>query len=133
MLGDLTAAFGLTVLCLAPIMLVSLVFPPILMRFTRPQKDQPTAKKRRPANKSPQQQDDDKRGPVGAVVAFARFYLISLVVLVTLTVVFWWGFLLIAPTDAVTDFASQSVPAVEREQVEEAVEPAGIIDPETAP
>ena len=74
MLGDLTAAFGLTVLCLAPILLISLVFPPLLMRFTRP--TAPTRSSSKPASNKPV-----KRGPIGAAVAFARFYFLSLVML----------------------------------------------------
>lgn len=113
MLGDLTAAFGLTVLCLAPILLVSLVFPPLLMRFTRPA----------PSPDLPKADKPSKRGPIGVTVAFARFYFLSLVVLVTLTVVFWWMLLLFSPTDAVVDFAEQRLPA-ERDAIENAVEPA---------
>ncbi len=115
MLGDLTAAFGLTVLCLAPILLVSLVFPPLLMRFTRPTPP--------PSDGQPKPNKPAKRGPIGATVAFARFYFLSLVVLVTLTVVFWWMMLLFSPTDAVVNFAEQRLPA-ERDAIENAVEPA---------
>jgi len=108
MFGNLVAAFGLTVLCLAPILLVALIFPPVLMRLNRPRS-----------------KDGEKaeRGVVGAALAFARFYLLSLVVLVMATVVFWWAFLLLTGAENVIDFAAQSLP-IEREAVEEAIEPA---------
>ncbi len=111
MFGDLTAAFGLTVLCLAPLMLVSLIGPLVLMRVVRP--------KPKAGSKEP-----ESRGVVGAALAFTRFYFITLVVAVTITIVFWWIALVATSTNEVVDFAAQSIPAVEREAVEDAVQPA---------
>lgn len=109
MFGELTAAFGLTVLCLMPLMIVTLVIPPFLMRFTRP----------KPADGG----SPPKRNPVTAAMVYARLYFMALIVMVMLTIAFWWGFLLLTDdTNAVIDFASQSLP-VEREQIENAVEP----------
>jgi hypothetical protein len=111
MFGDLTAAFGLTVLCLAPLMLVSLLGPLILMRVFRP--------KPKPDNAEP-----GSRNMVMAAVAFTRFYFITLVVAVTVTIVFWWGALLLTGTESVADFAAQSIPGAQSEAVEEAIQPA---------
>ncbi|MEL6149565.1 MAG: hypothetical protein AAFR56_08055 [Chloroflexota bacterium] len=111
MFGILTSAFGLTVLlCLPGVLLVSLGIPPVLLHLTRPpDKDNPRKKGR--------------RNPVASMLAFTRFYFISLVVITMTTIAFWSVLLLVNGTDNVINFASQSLP-VDEQTIEEAVEPA---------
>lgn len=103
MFGNLVAAFGLTILCLAPIMLVALIVPFVFMRINQPA--------------------DEERNIVGRLVAYARYYLLTVVTLATVTVAFWWGFITFTGVEAATDFAGQSLP-FEEDVIEGAVEPA---------
>ncbi len=115
MFGDLTAAFGFTVvMCLAPSLLMALVVAPVLMWVTRPNR-QPTTDNQPPDRKPP--------SIITAGIAFAQFYFVSLVILVMGAIVFWWGFIAFSGEQAATDFAVQSFP-VQEEQLEQIVEPA---------
>ncbi len=103
MFGDLTAAFGFTVvLCLAPSLLVALAFPPMLLFVTRPK-------------------DGNKRNIIASTVAFAQFYFVSLVVLVMASIVFWWAFIAFSGGDAAAGFAVETFPEQEA-QIEDVVE-----------
>lgn len=121
MFGDLTAAFGFTVLCLIPIMLVSLVVTPILLRFTRPLVASKTK------GEPPRRQ---ARNMVQTGIDYVRFYFVSMIILVAITIIFWWGFILLTGTDSAVDFAAQNLP-IEREVIEEFVEPELMITPES--
>lgn len=113
MFGDLTAAFGFTVvLCLAPSLLIALAFPPLLMYLTRP-KTQPKNPKEKP---QPQ-----KRNVITATLAFAQFYFVSLIVLVMASIVFWWGFIAFSGGGAAAEFAAETFPD-QQEQIEEVIE-----------
>jgi len=119
MFGDLTSAFGFTVvLCLAPSLLLALVFPPVLLRLTRP-KTTPTTPGEKPKPK--------RRNFLAAGLAFAQFYFISLVVLVMASIIFWWVFILTSGTEAAAEFAAQSLSADEQ-TIEEIVVPEENID-----
>jgi multidrug efflux pump subunit AcrB len=105
MFGDLTSAFGFTVvLCLAPSLLIALIFPPILMRLTRP-----TNPPARPGDKP----EPKRRNFLAAGFAFAQFYFVSLVVLVMASILFWWAFIATSGTEAAAEFAAQSFAADE--------------------
>lgn len=110
MFANLTAAFGLTVLCLPFVLLVSLAVPPVLLHLTRP------ADKTNPRQKV-------RRNAVASMLAFTRVYFVTLIVITMSTIVFWSLLLVITGTEAVLDFASQSLP-VDEQTVEEAIEPA---------
>lgn len=119
----LVAAFGLTVvLCLAPIMLVSLVVAAVFLRRTRPTKTTGRNRKPEPVN----------RNIVQATVAFTRFFVVSMVALATVTIVVWTLILAVFGAENTLDFAAQSVPS-QAEQLEEAVAPAATSDAERAP
>jgi multidrug efflux pump subunit AcrB len=114
MLGDLTSAFGFTViLCLAPSLLIALIFPPILMRMTRP-----TTKPTKPGEKPKPR----RRNFIMAAIAYGQFYFVSLIVIVGLCILFWWGFIAFNGEQAAADFAAQSFP-VEEEALEDIIEP----------
>jgi multidrug efflux pump subunit AcrB len=113
MFGDITAAFGFTVvLCLAPSLLVALAFPPVLMFLTRP-KTQPTDPK--------QKAEPKKRNFITASIAFAQFYFVSLIVLVMASIVFWWAFIAFSGGGAAAEFAVETFPDQEA-QIEEVIE-----------
>ncbi|MEO0560945.1 MAG: hypothetical protein AAF125_02455 [Chloroflexota bacterium] len=115
MFGDITAAFGFTVLlCMAPSLLIALIFPPILMYLTRPTA-QPTQPGEQPTRK--------KRNFLMAGIAYAQFYFISLVIIIGASILFWWGFITFNGETAAVEFAAQQFP-VDEAQLEEAVEPA---------
>lgn len=110
MFGDLTAAFGLTILCLAPIMLVSLGLTPLLMAITRSRSHRGNGKAKPRFNF------------IRSSLNYIRFYFVSLVVLVMLTIAFWWALIAFTGRDGALDFAAQNLP-VERDVVEELIEP----------
>lgn len=122
MFDDLIAAFGLTVvLCMAPSLLIALAFPPILLRITRPKAPAP-AKNAKPQKNTPAKpQEAPKRGFWGTLTALAQFYLLSLILLIMGSILFWWGYLSVSGSQEVIDFAAETFP-VEREVIEEAVE-----------
>lgn len=112
MFGDLTAAFGFTVLlCMTPSLLVSLGVAFVLIRVIRP-KPKPNAK----PNEKP------KRNLLAASIAYAQFYVLSMIVLVMASVLFWWGFIALSGGQAAADFAAQTF-AVEETELDPIVEP----------
>ena len=113
MFANLTSAFGFTVLCLPLVLLVGLIFPFILMRFTR-------------------SKEGKNRNPVTVALLYARLYVVSLVVMVMVTIAFWWAFLTLSTPQDVADFASQSIPLVNETAVEEAIEPAETLNADEA-
>lgn len=129
MFGDLTAAFGLTVLfCLAPSLIVSLAVAPLLLRVFKP-KPTPNTNTQSKGKNAPA----PKRGFLGTVAALAQWYFISLVVIITASIVFWWGFIAFSGGEATVDFAETLPVEVERETIETLVEPADMLPTEQAP
>lgn len=124
MFGYLTTAFGLTVYCcLAPIMLISLVISPVLMRVTKPKVEVKSGRKTQTETKD--------RNLISATIAFTRFFFVSMIVMATLSIAGWYGFLLVTGTENVLDFAAQNAPIpVERETLEDIIEPAATIEAE---
>jgi len=114
MFDYLTSAFGFTVICLPFIMFIALGFPPVLLHMTRPKDEQGQPK---------------KRNPVTSVLAFTRFYFISLIGLTTVTIIVLFIFIVVGGADNALNFASQNLP-VSEDAVEEALEPALTVEAE---